>query len=106
MPTSAIRSWRPKVLLPSRAIAVTNLSSERDPVGSRLYVPEMLSATKWRRLVGALGLSPREADILRCAFYDARTTAMARELGLSVGTVHTYRDRMFRKLGVAGVTQL
>ncbi len=69
-------------------------------------VPDLMPQVAWTNLVRALGLSNREADILRSAMVDDRTTVIARTLSLSCGTVHTYRDRMYRKVGVASMTQL
>lgn len=69
-------------------------------------VPELLSATQWSRIVAALRLSPREAEIVGCAFYDERDCAIALCLGISEHTVHTHRGRVFRKLGVGTTAQV
>ncbi len=69
-------------------------------------VPELLAGAQWVALVHTLGLSPRECDVLRCMFADERVAAIAQELLLSEGTVHTYRERLFRKLGVRSCAQL
>lgn len=69
-------------------------------------VPDVLSQVAWINLVRELGLSSREADILRCALVDDRTAVIARTLSLSCGTIHTYRDRIYKKVGVASMTQL
>lgn len=71
----------------------------------RVFAPDVMTREQWSRLICTLRLSPREADVLRAAFYDERTTAIAKFLGLSRNTVHTYRDRLFRRLGVASMTQ-
>jgi len=73
-------------------------------MGSR--VPDMLSDVEWGRLVAALRLSPREDDMLRGMFYDERVDSIARTLGLSKHTVRTYRDRLYRKLGIGTCAQL
>lgn len=78
--------------------------SARD--GQLANVPELLSATEWARIVGALRLSPREAEIVGCAFYDERDCAIALILGISEHTVHTHRVRVFRKLGVGTTAQV
>ena len=69
-------------------------------------VYDVMSARRWNELTRRLGLSPRECDILRCILRDERTAAIGAELNLAEGTVHTYRERMFRKLGVRSCTQL
>jgi hypothetical protein len=51
---------------------------------SRDRLPDVLSEGEWTRLIRALQLSQREADVLRCAFYDERTDVMATRLNLSV----------------------
>jgi DNA-binding CsgD family transcriptional regulator len=68
-------------------------------------IPDLLSAEDWLRLVNALRLTRREADILRCVFYDERSASLARSLQLSQNTVHAYRERLFRKLDVESMTQ-
>jgi DNA-binding CsgD family transcriptional regulator len=68
-------------------------------------IPELLSAEDWLSLVHALRLTRREADILRCVFYDERSTSLAKSLQLSQNTVHAYRERLFRKLDVESMTQ-
>jgi DNA-binding CsgD family transcriptional regulator len=75
----------------------------RTPHSRRL--PDLLSVAEWSALSQELALSNREADILRSACYDDRTDAIAQTLGLAPSTVHTYRDRLYRKLGVASLTQ-
>ena len=69
-------------------------------------VPEMLAGPRWVALIHTLGLSPRESDVLRCVFKDERITAISNELGISQATVHTYRERLFRKVGVCSCAQL
>lgn len=77
-----------------------------DTTAGQACIPDLLPEDEWSRLVQGLGLSPREADILRCAFYDERSIVIAKCLGLSVNTVHTYRDRLFRKLRVRSMAQV
>jgi DNA-binding NarL/FixJ family response regulator len=94
----------------NQAVAVTKTLRRREHVGEYDFelvsVPDILSQEAWANLVRALGLSNREADILRCALVDDRTAVIARTLSLSCGTIHTYRDRMYKKVGVASMTQL
>jgi DNA-binding NarL/FixJ family response regulator len=60
----------------------------------------VLSAEEWRAIEASLGLSPREAQIVKCIFDDRKESAIARWLGLSTPTVHTYIARVYQKLGV------
>jgi DNA-binding CsgD family transcriptional regulator len=69
-------------------------------------VPDLLDGPRWVALIHTLGLSPRESDVLRCMFSNERITAISNELGISAATVHTYRERLFRKLGVSSCAQL
>jgi len=59
-------------------------------------VPE----NKWSQLCDMFRLSPRERQLLRLIMADAPDAFMAENLGLSVHTIHTYMDRLYRKLGV------
>ena len=79
-----------------RTLAATELS---------LRLPDVLTPEDWTYLMAALRLSPREADILRAGCYDESLNAIAYTLGLSTHTVHTYRSRLYRKLGVRSFAQ-
>jgi len=72
---------------------------------STATVPEMLAGARWTALVYALHLTPRESDVFRCILIDERVSAIAHELRLSEATVHTYRERLFRKLDVRSCAQ-
>jgi DNA-binding NarL/FixJ family response regulator len=50
-------------------------------------------------------LSPRELDIIQLVVNGATNQQIARQLGLSAGTVRNYNGRIFRKLRVAGRTE-
>lgn len=65
--------------------------------------PDLLSAEQWSRLVRALGLTQREAGLLRAACYDERQRAIADDLGIAEYTVHTHWHNIFSKLGVHSV---
>jgi len=67
--------------------------------------PFGLSHDEWQRLSASLRLSPREEQIIQLASYDESTSHMAAQLRISPNTVHTYRERLFRKLGVRSCTQ-
>ena len=63
--------------------------------GSRLFRDK-----EWDILVSRLGLSPREAEIVRLVFDDLSKPEIARRLNLAPSTIHTYLQRLYRKLGV------
>ena len=58
------------------------------------------------RAAGAKALSTRERDIVRLVADGRSNAEAARLLGLSPRTVETYRIRIMRKLGLAGVPAL
>ncbi len=62
---------------------------------------QVLSPAEWALIAGALRLSPRELDVVQCIFDDHTEAAMARRLAISVHTVHTHLERLYRKLGVS-----
>ena len=70
-------------------------------VGQGVFGP-----SEWRSLATALGLSPREAGIVRSVFDGASEKDAARHLGLSPHTVHTYLWRIYRKLQVQSREEL
>lgn len=51
-------------------------------------------------------LTPRQTDVLRGIALGRRTKEMARELGISVKTVETFRQQLFAKLGIRHVAGL
>ena len=69
-------------------------------------LPDVVSADEWSRLTTDMRLAPREADVLWCAISGDRIGDIATRLGLREGTIKTYRDRLFRKLGVNSATEL
>ncbi len=62
---------------------------------------QVLSPAEWALIAGALRLSPRELDVVQCIFDDHTEASMARQLAISVHTVHTHLERLYRKLGVS-----
>ena len=68
-------------------------------------VPDLLSADEWARLVRSLELTPREAEVLRAAFYVASRGAIARRVGISEDTVHGHCRHIFGKLRVGSIAQ-
>lgn len=99
----------------ARRPATTPVGSEVGPISTvraRLsaesfpQAPDLMSGPDWHLLVRSLGLSRREAEVLRASFYDDRVASIAARLGLAESTVHTYRQRLFAKLGISRCTQL
>jgi DNA-binding CsgD family transcriptional regulator len=74
---------------------------------SELRAPsELLAPSEWNAIIGVLHLSPREAQMVQIAFHDESVLIIAGRLGVSEHTVHTYRERLFRKLGVRTFCQV
>jgi len=53
-----------------------------------------------------MGLSGREREVLRLVVADLKESEIAHRLSISTHTVHTYLDRMYRKLSVTSRLQL
>jgi DNA-binding CsgD family transcriptional regulator len=66
----------------------------------------VFSDQAWNEIVGHLGLSQREREIVRGVFDDQTEFAIAADLGISPHTVHTHFERLHQKLGVADRVQL
>ena len=77
-----------------------NLSS-LDSIGSNLF-----NDNEWSVIAEELSLSPRELQIVRSVFDDAKELAIANHLGISPHTVHTYVERIYRKLAVKSRLQM
>jgi DNA-binding NarL/FixJ family response regulator len=71
------------------------------PVGAELFCDRT-----WAVLAVNLKLSARELEIVRGIFNDQKERAIAAELGISPHTVHTERERLYRKLGIKNRPQL
>ncbi|MEX0777220.1 MAG: helix-turn-helix transcriptional regulator [Phycisphaeraceae bacterium] len=65
-----------------------------------------ISEAAWCCLSARLRLSQREQQIARMILDDFKELRIAREMGLSVHTVHTHLERLYRKLGVSSRVQL
>jgi DNA-binding CsgD family transcriptional regulator len=61
---------------------------------------------RWSTLAHWSGLSPRELEIVRGIFDDRKEETIADRLGISQHTVHTYLQRIYRKLEVQNRTGL
>jgi DNA-binding CsgD family transcriptional regulator len=55
----------------------------------------------WRVIANSLCISDRELQIVQRIFDDRKEFAIADELKISVHTVHTHLERLYRKLGVS-----
>jgi len=86
---------------PLRDLHVVSARTGWNGVGHAVFVP-----AEWRSLAATLGLSPREAGIVRAVFDGASEKDAARALGLSPHTVHTYLWRVYRKLQVRSREEL
>ena len=61
----------------------------------------MFSEQAWAELARSLTLSARELQIVRGIFDDRIESTIAVDLNISPHTVHTYIERLYRKLAVA-----
>ncbi|HEY3100937.1 MAG TPA: helix-turn-helix transcriptional regulator [Methylomirabilota bacterium] len=61
----------------------------------------MFSDEVWRRLAMSLRWSERESQIVPALLEDEKESAIATRLGISRHTVHTYTERLYRKMGVS-----
>jgi DNA-binding CsgD family transcriptional regulator len=65
-----------------------------------------LSESEWLSIVEGLRLSKREVQIVLSLIRDSKEQVIADELGISPHTVHTYVERLYRKLSVRSRCQL
>lgn len=74
-----------------------------DPMsgGRRVIAPEL-----WDRIGADLALAPRELQVVQGVFDDLKELAIADDLGISQHTVHTYLERVYRKLSVGSRVEL
>lgn len=77
------------------------LRSRGGQVGQLLFTDEA-----WDGIAMSLALSPRELEVVRQVFDDRKESRIARELGISPHTVHTYLERIYQKLNVTSRVQL
>lgn len=59
-----------------------------------------MSDNAWRDVAAALKLSRREAEILQAMFDCEKESSIAADLGISIHTVHSHIERLYRKLNV------
>ena len=59
-----------------------------------------LSPRDWQAIGDSLRFSMRERQVVRCVFAGRTESEIAGHLGLSSHTIHSYLDRLYRKLKV------
>lgn len=67
---------------------------------------ELLDQDQWADLARNLSLAPRELQVVQGVFDDLKEFAIADDLGISPHTVHTYLERVYRKLSVGSRVEL
>lgn len=60
----------------------------------------VLSTKAWTSVAKSLALSERQREILKAIFDDESEASIARRLGISPHTVHSYMQRLHHKFGV------
>jgi DNA-binding CsgD family transcriptional regulator len=61
---------------------------------------QLFTAREWAALARMQRLSPREMQLLQAVFGDLKDQTIAVQLGISIHTVRTHFERLFRKLQV------
>lgn len=82
--------------------------SRRRATAVQLSYPgsEVIEPENWTELADHLGLAPRELQVVQGVFDDLKEFAIADDLGISPHTVHTYLERVYRKLAVGSRVEL
>jgi DNA-binding NarL/FixJ family response regulator len=93
------------------ALAIKTVMAGRRYLGkqiSEMLANEYLNGQKNNKLTGPAALSPREREVLQQLAEGKSTKQVAFNLGLSVKTVETYRQKIMEKTGIetiAGLTK-
>jgi len=66
----------------------------------------LFSEEEWCNLVAQLGLSVRQAEVLRLLFLGSNDKEIAIALDIALPTVRTHMQRMFQRLGAPDRTGL
>lgn len=66
----------------------------------------LLSAHAWHEIASALDITSRELQIVQAVFDNLPEAGIARRFKLSVHTVHTHLNHLFKKLTVSTRTEL
>lgn len=88
-------------LMPSTTAWDRAGSSPHEQVRVGRKLSSYLTRTQWNSIAARLPLSRRQLQIVRCIFDGLDEPAMSRQLGIATGTIHTYLDRLYKKLGVS-----
>ena len=67
---------------------------------------QFLDDSDWKQVALSLRLSPREAEIVRLLLTARSEKSVAQELAISVHTVHSHLERLYRKLSIRSRSQL
>lgn len=67
---------------------------------------DIFTEKEWSRIICAMTLTPRQADIIRALFRGFNDKQIAEKLGLAFRTVRSHLDRMYDKFEVADRTAL
>jgi len=67
---------------------------------------ELISEQEWTQLQHRLGLSPRQAQIVREILHAKSDKQIARDLDIALPTVRTHVGRLFRKFDLNDRTEL
>jgi len=66
----------------------------------------MFSELAWQEIARSLRLSKQQVQIVAGIFEDRTESNIAQQLQISPHTIHTYCERLYRKLGVTGRVRL
>ena len=91
------------------AARVYSLTKTDPPATHKLRCPlgaAMFSKQAWDGIAGSLKLSGRELQIIKDVFDDRTESAIAAHYGVSPHTIHTYCERLYRKLAVTDRVKL
>jgi DNA-binding CsgD family transcriptional regulator len=77
-----------------------------DPAAAHDDWHTLLTRIDWDHVGWQLGLSTRELEVVQHIMSGQKLTAVARDLGLSLGTVKTYSQRVHHKLCVTDQREL
>ena len=72
----------------------------RPAVSQVPFAASLFTADEWKQLRDSLSLTRRELQVVNGIFAGLNETMIARLLGISPHTVHSYLDRVYRKLRV------
>ena len=79
------------------------MNQRTDVIGSvkaRPWGSLLFDRNRWETLRLALGITPRELDVVKGVFDDRSRAEIGKTLGISEHTVQTHLERIYRKTGV------